>query len=173
MENLNVKPQLGFGEAIKLAYGRITDFKGRSRRSEFWWFMLVVLITNMVVGLILSKIPIANTIANAIIMACALSVTVRRLQDTGKSAIWVYVSYLANLVYSLYMYTSGIADNLGSVNPDPTEAIKLFTNPVLAIVGLISLVSSICVIVFCIIDGKPEPNKYGESPKYEVVPTEE
>ena len=44
MNNVTAKPQLSFGEAIKLASGRVTDFKGRSRRSEYWWFMLAFLI---------------------------------------------------------------------------------------------------------------------------------
>lgn len=169
MDNFSVKPQLGFGEAIKLASGRIMDFNGRSRRSEFWWFMLVALVLSSIAGLVLTAFPTVSSIVNTLIMACCLSVTVRRLHDTGKSGLWVYVSFLAGIVYSLYFSTSGIADSLSSVNPDPTEAVKLFTNPVLIIVGFISLVSSICVIIFCILDGKPEANKYGQSPKYEVT----
>ena len=44
MKRMIAKPQLGFSEAVKLAFGKITQMSGRSRRSEFWWFMLVYVI---------------------------------------------------------------------------------------------------------------------------------
>jgi uncharacterized membrane protein YhaH (DUF805 family) len=168
MENFKVRPQLGFGEALKLASGRLTDFKGRSRRSEFWWFMLVAIIANIIFGLILMAFPAASQIVSIIILLCCLGLTVRRLHDTGKSGIWVYVSFIAGIAYSMYFTFSGIANEMTSVNADPTTALKMLFNPVLGILGLINLVSSLCVIIFCILDGKPETNKYGESPKYYV-----
>lgn len=168
MENFKVKPQLGFSEALKLASGRIGDFKGRSRRSEFWWFMLVAMIINFVLSLAFTAFQTVNQVVNVLIMLCCLSLTVRRLHDTGKSGIWVYVSFLAGIAYSLYFTYSGIAQELTAVNADPTTALKFLFNPVLITLGIISMVSSICVIIFCILDGKPETNQYGESPKYYV-----
>lgn len=50
MNNVTAKPQLSFGEAIKFASGRVTDFKGRSRRSEYWWFMLAFLIGYFIIS---------------------------------------------------------------------------------------------------------------------------
>ena len=31
---------VGFSEAIQLAFQRWSDFKGRSTRAEYWWFLL-------------------------------------------------------------------------------------------------------------------------------------
>ena len=112
--------------------------------------------------------PAASQIVSIIILLCCLGLTVRRLHDTGKSGIWVYVSFIAGIAYSMYFTFSGIANEMTSVNADPTTALKMLFNPVLGILGLINLVSSLCVIIFCILDGKPETNKYGESPKYYV-----
>ena len=75
-------PQLGFVEAVKLASSRILDFKGRSRRSEFWWWMLIVMIANWVITSFVSNLLVSSIIAT-IIMFFGLAVTVRRLQDSG------------------------------------------------------------------------------------------
>lgn len=40
---------MGFVDAVKTFYRRYTDLKGRSSRSEFWWFMLF----NFVIAMIL------------------------------------------------------------------------------------------------------------------------
>ena len=86
IDNMKALPQLGFVEAVKLASSRILDFKGRSRRSEFWWWMLIVMIANWVITSFVSNLLVSSIIAT-IIMFFGLAVTVRRLQDSGKSAL--------------------------------------------------------------------------------------
>lgn len=46
--NTQQLPQLSIGEALKAACNKIFQFNGRSRRSEFWWTALVVLIINAI-----------------------------------------------------------------------------------------------------------------------------
>ncbi len=38
---------MSFGEAFRSALRNYTQFSGRARRSEFWWFHLAVMIINM------------------------------------------------------------------------------------------------------------------------------
>lgn len=41
MENLSnfiATPKLGFGEAVKKVLSNVINFKGRARRSEYWWY---------------------------------------------------------------------------------------------------------------------------------------
>lgn len=168
MNNVTAKPQLGFGEAIKLASGRVTDFKGRSRRSEYWWFMLAFLIGYFIISWLLGKIlpPIVTSIITPLLWFTALAVTVRRLQDTGKSKWWVVVSWISILAYSLYFNLSGISEQMMAVNTDPQSVMKALFNPVLMVLGLVYTVTSLVTIIFCLLDGRPESNKYGESPKY-------
>lgn len=77
------KPQLGFSEAVKLAFGKITQMSGRSRRSEFWWFMLVYVIGYWVLSTIAAFVlPVVEAqIAVGLIMLVALPATARRLHD--------------------------------------------------------------------------------------------
>ncbi|MCR5130180.1 MAG: DUF805 domain-containing protein [Prevotella sp.] len=171
MKKLIAKPQLGFGEAVKLACSRITQMSGRSRRSEFWWFMLAFIVCYFVLSNILSVVLsiVAAQVLASLIMLIALPITARRLQDSGKSRWWVIISWLANTVYSVYFAQSDAMENLLSVNPDPTALMGLASDPVFMVSGLIQTVTALATFIFCLLDSTPGPNKYGESPKYVVL----
>lgn len=167
-------PTLGFTEAVKLASSRILDFKGRSRRSEFWWWMLVVFVVGFCVSLFISNMLI-TTFWNILYMFCALSATARRLQDTGKSAIWVYISYALGCITTLYVSTSGaiaaLMDKMDSAHPNQAAMEKIVLNhggefAIMGLLGCIFMVSCLIVLIMTLLDSKPTANKYGPSPKY-------
>jgi len=167
-------PTLGFVEAVKLASSRILDFKGRSRRSEFWWWMLVVLVVGYVLTMFSTNLMV-NAIISIIYMFCGLSVTARRLQDSGKSALWVYISYALGCIVQILTATSTGMNKLmeelsyGAINEHAIE--KIVENnagefAALSGAGFIAGIFAIIVIIMCLLDSTPGPNKYGESPKY-------
>ena len=167
-------PSLGFVEAVKLASGRILDFKGRSRRSEFWWWMLVVIIVNWVIQTFAPSLLVSG-ITSIIIMFFGLAATARRLQDSGKSAVWVYISYALGCVTQLYTGTSTtvnkIMDELstGSFSNSAIEKIVEKGSEDLVLLSCLSLamgIFAIIVIIMCLLDSTRGANKYGESPKY-------
>ena len=167
-------PSLGFVEAVKLASGRILDFKGRSRRSEFWWWMLVVIIANWVITAFAPNLLVSG-IMSIIIMFFGLAATARRLQDSGKSAVWVYISYALGCVTQLYTGTSTtvnkIMDELstGSFSNSAIEKIVEKGSEDLVLLSCLSLamgIFAIIVIIMCLLDSTRGANKYGESPKY-------
>ena len=112
MENFKQIPTLGFSEACKLASSRITDFKGRSRRSELWWWMLVVMVANMVIGMFFTANLLLSAIVAIIVMFFGLAVTVRRVQDTGKSAMWVYARPMRSKPYAAAGTRRNICDRV-------------------------------------------------------------
>lgn len=167
-------PSLGFVEAVKLASGRILDFKGRSRRSEFWWWMLVVIIVNWVITTFAPSLLVSG-ITSIIIMFFGLAATARRLQDSGKSAVWVYISYALGCATQLYTGTSTtvnkIMDELstGSFSNSAIEKIVEKGSEDLVLLSCLSLamgIFAIIVIIMCLLDSTRGANKYGESPKY-------
>ena len=172
MENYKELPQLGMGEAIKLASSRLTDFNGRSRRSEFWWWMLVVLLTNFILSWFVTNMLVSGIIS-IVVMFLGLAATARRLQDVGKSAVWVYASYGLGIIYQLLMATSGVMAQYilvaQSGNVDKIMAFAEENAASFLLIGLVSLlwmISCLVVFIFTLMDGKPETNKYGPSPKY-------
>lgn len=174
MEKLIAKPQLGFGEAVKLAMSRITQMSGRSRRSEFWWTMLVFIIGIYIVSSIVSAVlPLMTAlIVNSLLALIALPLTVRRLQDTGKSRWWVIMSWAANLIYSIRLVQSGVIDELLSVNADPEALFGIVQDPVIVVASIVQFIAGLATFIFCLLDSSPRTNKYGESPKYVVVSEE-
>ena len=78
-----VHEQLSFQDALSLATKRIFETKGRSRRSEFWWAMLVAyFISNFLPPFWLVTIPIS----------------IRRLHDTGRSGWWMFFPVVATII---------------------------------------------------------------------------
>ena len=46
----DIFPRVSFLKALELGYRRALDFRGRSRRSEYWWWVLFTTITNISLG---------------------------------------------------------------------------------------------------------------------------
>ena len=127
---------MGFGEAVKSFWSHYSKFKGRSRRSEYWWIQLFLVLTNLAVAaidLVLMNGDVERFIANGgggivgliwilVTIVPALAVLVRRLHDTGKSGWW-------------------------------------------ALIGFVPLVGGIVLLVFTVLDSDAGENKFGESPK--------
>ena len=127
---------MGFGEAVKSFWSNYSTFKGRSRRSEYWWIQLFLVLTNLAVAAIdlaLMNGDIDRFIANGgggivglvwilVTIVPALAVLVRRLHDTGKSGWWV-------------------------------------------LIGFVPFVGTIVLFVFSVLDSDAGENKYGKSAK--------
>lgn len=170
MKKVTAKPQLGFGEAVKLAMSRLTDIKGRSRRSEYWWTLLAFLIFYWIVSTIVTIVLPYNTaqIISSLLSILLLPLTIRRVQDSGHNMLWPVLSFASSLILMFYLVSSGVFDILQSVNPDVKAIEEKFMSPVYFVCVIVSLIAGIATFVFTLLDSKPETNKYGESPKYVI-----
>ncbi len=166
MEDIVKLPQMSFGESVKTVLSKLTDFKGRARRSELWWFWLLYAIVSILVNTLLSGIQIVGQIVALILMLSTFSVTVRRLHDRGHGGWWVAASIIISIFYNIYMSATGYIEALSTINPDPQLAIKVMSDPFVITSILLLCVLNICILVFCLMDSMPEANKYGASPKY-------
>ena len=166
MENKQARPQLSFTEAVKSTWQNITNFRGRARRSELWWSFLVYAAVSAIGSLLLSDNIMASLAFSIALYVWIAAVTVRRLQDNGHSAVWVIASILANLANSIIMSSSGDLDLISAINVTPSEIIDVVSKPVYLVLGAISTISNLMILIFCLQDSDPMPNKYGESPKY-------
>ena len=92
-----------FPEAIKRAFAQYATFAGRATRPEYWWFYLFsVLAWGVPYALLLASLPgtgesvgglfwfalLLLIVAVLVLLVPGISVTVRRLHDTGKSGWW-------------------------------------------------------------------------------------
>jgi len=89
---------VGFIEAVKLGFSRSFDYKGRSSRSEFWFFNLFIYIISpillMTVGLF-SEILILILFFPYLAMHISwIAVNVRRLHDIGDSGFMMLALFV-------------------------------------------------------------------------------
>ena len=127
---------MSFTAAIKSFWSNYATFKGRARRSEYWYIQLFLVLTNLAVAaidLVLMNGDVDRFVANGgggivglvwilVTIVPALAVLVRRLHDTGKSGWWI-------------------------------------------LIGLVPFVGTIVLFVFSVLDSDAGANRYGESPK--------
>ena len=120
---------MGFTEAVKSFWSSYTMFRGRSRRSEYWFIQLFLIITNLAAGAIdlaLMRGDVDRFIANGgggivgliwifVTILPALAVLVRRLHDTGKSG-WRALAGLVPLVGGIVIFVFSVLDSTTGEN---------------------------------------------------------
>ena len=102
--------------------GKYAQFTGRASRGEFWKYVLVVFIINLIFTLLqnlLGALSIAYYIImglNAIIMLGlllpSLAVSVRRMHDIGKGGGWIFIN-LVPLIGSIWFLVLTIKEGEG------------------------------------------------------------
>ena len=125
---------MSFFDSVISGYLRCFDFKGRSSRSEFWWFflfsiMLCLLVLNFTAENLESELSSLNdgnifqvffnsSIGYAILVTAIpqISLSIRRFHDIGKSGWWYFAlqnntyfssssfSFLFNFTLFAYIY---------------------------------------------------------------------
>ncbi len=129
-----------FGEAVKTCFSKATTWQGRAARSEYWYFVLFVVICQigaMILDSILGtsfKITDPNSgeqismgygwlyLLTAIAMFLPnLAAMVRRLHDTGRSGWWYWIALvpLIGFIMLLVWFCSRGTVGSNQYGPDP------------------------------------------------------
>ena len=134
----------------KMFLKRWNDYKGRSRRAEYWkvWFMHIIL------GLF-------------VVMMLFITLGLEKLLygsfgDRGFKPLYLLafipvVAYELYLIFSMFAHLALLVRRLHDLNSSGWWAIMNFIPPLWIIL----------LILYCI-DSNPEPNAWGDSPKYNV-----
>ncbi|MBR1732419.1 MAG: DUF805 domain-containing protein [Alloprevotella sp.] len=162
---------MSFVEAIKACFAKFATFKGRARRSEFWWFYLL----NAIPGLAMSyltnwKLGKVNEIQSKAMEVLFDEEKYDAIMAQAASVDSTFYTWAAVLgVIMLVLLIPGLAVWVRRLHDVGKSGHMLWLILVCGVGGLIPL-------VMCISDGKPEPNQYGPSPKFApqaVPPTPE
>lgn len=162
-------------DALKSVFMKYATFKGRARRSEYWYFILASIIISIVIGIIGLFMPAVGSILNMVfslgILLPSLAVLTRRLHDVGKSGWYVVWPYVL-LTITLGCIFAGIGmDNLAmaATRPEAIDANQM--NIPLLMVGLgfylVTLIYGIYLLILTCRDSQLGTNQYGENPKGE------
>lgn len=191
------RPMMRFREAVNTCFAKYAEFKGRARRSEYWWFSLfcflvmAVFLGPMGVLSYLEEGGVINTDAGLWLAGYAISailavigalfllamiipsiaVEVRRLHDTGRSGWWVFWSYAISLLAFLapfFLFDFKVALDVGEFDAF-TKAFDMALLPglLLGVTKLCDWILQLALLVFTLLNSHKGENKYGPSPKYQ------
>ncbi|MEJ2001718.1 MAG: DUF805 domain-containing protein [Maritimibacter sp.] len=129
-----------FGQAVKNNFSKYVTFSGRAARSEFWWWGLFVMVTNLVLSWVdialfgtvetgvgrvsgYTDMPVLSSLFLLATLLPSISVTVRRLHDRDKSGWWYWL-FLVPIVGSIVLLVWFILEGTRGANsygPDPLD----------------------------------------------------
>lgn len=105
------------------ALKKYSDFKGRARRKEYWWFILINVLIIIALATVesvcnISQIELAMHLnigllngTYMLIMLCpTLAVTTRRLHDTNRSGWWQLI-YLLPIIGAFVIFIHVLEDS--------------------------------------------------------------
>ncbi len=86
-------------DAIQNFWRRYSDFKGRSRRSEFWYSVLINWIIAILISIIGVLLPLhlgkaISTVFTAMLFLPNIAVATRRMHDIGKSGWILFLGFI-------------------------------------------------------------------------------
>lgn len=103
---------MSFTEAVKTCFSKYVDFTGRAPRSEFWWWVLFVIIVSVVLSIIdfsvlgagESGISVLSSLWSLATLLPGLAVSVRRLHDTDRSGWWILIAFIPIIGFLVLLY---------------------------------------------------------------------
>ena len=82
---------MNFQESVKVCFSKYADFNGRAKRSEYWWFVLFILIVSLITSFIS---PVLSGIFSLATLIPSIAAAARRLHDTNRSGWWQLILLL-------------------------------------------------------------------------------
>jgi uncharacterized membrane protein YhaH (DUF805 family) len=98
-----------FQESIKVCFAKYADFQGRATRSEYWWFVLFILLVSAAASVFSPKLSALFTLAT---LLPSIAAATRRLHDTNRSGWWqliVLVPVVGLIVMLVFLAQEGQA----------------------------------------------------------------
>jgi len=136
------------------------DFNGRMGRAQFWYFVLVCVVIE-VVAAIIGGVVGTGLIGAVVGLALLLPIggmAARRMQDTGRNGQLVWVWIVISGLYQVMALLIALSGPLGAV------AFLYFFLSIGWLISLASLVVTIAIIYFCAQPGTAGDNAYGPPP---------
>lgn len=172
---------MSFTEAVNTCFRKYVTFSGRASRPEYWWFVLFLVLGNVVAGIVDGVLfgsgevevtdtgftastngPIGSLFGLATFLP-ALAAAWRRMHDTGRSGLYVFYPLIAMIgTFSFIGFVGGM--QMLSAG----DFAGLFTGLVgiILIFAVIVLILSPFIVLFWLTrPSQPGPNQWGPNPQ--------
>ncbi|CAH2603070.1 putative inner membrane protein [Rhodovastum atsumiense] len=125
-----------FVPAVRQAFQRYVDLKGRASRSEYWWFILFTVLVSFICGIldmvldsVIGTGDLLLPLGTIALLVPSITVAVRRLHDLDRSGWWVLlglIPVIGEIILIVWFATPGSpgpnrygGDPLGGQKPVP------------------------------------------------------
>ena len=167
---------MGFTQSVKTCLSKYVVFSGRAQRSEYWWFVLFVVLVS--VGLaVLSAVlfgtdpetgqgsNLLNSVFQLAMLLPMLAAGWRRLHDTGRPG-WYLLLPMAFSISMMFMLLTGVAVfsalETGVEDPEALREPAAFLGATgLMVMYAIQLVLSVLMIWWLSRPSQEGTNEYG------------
>jgi len=103
-----------FTDALK----RYADFTGRASRQEYWMYILIYMIINIVLAVL--GLELISALVGLGLLIPSVSIATRRLHDTGRSGWWQLIGLIpiiGLIVLIVFLVQDSHDENDYGVNP--------------------------------------------------------
>ena len=163
---VQIDPIINFQKAVLLAFQKYFQVSGRSRRAEFWWFILFYQIFALVT-IILSASPFTVSfiapIGCLVLGIPSITITTRRLHDIGLSGWWQLPFFLGTFLSFVGTLTLLFMGIVTDSDRNPVLNSTFFIGSGLLFLLLIGII--LMWIKLLSKDGQQGDNKFGTDPK--------
>jgi uncharacterized membrane protein YhaH (DUF805 family) len=124
---------MGFGQAISAGFSNYVNFSGRACRSEYWYWVLFVILADIVAGIIdyLLGMQIVSSLFGLVTLLPGIAVSIRRLHDLDRTGWWILLALIPLIgwiILLIWYITKGI-EGPNRFGPDPLGMISLTNQP--------------------------------------------
>ncbi|RBW56904.1 DUF805 domain-containing protein [Phaeobacter gallaeciensis] len=167
---------MGFTQSIKTCLSKYVVFSGRAQRSEYWWFVLFVVLVSVGLAVLSSVLfdtdpetgqgsNLLNSVFQLAMLLPMLAAGWRRLHDTGRPG-WYLLLPMAFSIAMMFMLLTGVAVfsalETGVEDPETLRAPAAFLGATgLMVMGAIQLVLSVLMIWWLSRPSQEGTNEYG------------
>jgi uncharacterized membrane protein YhaH (DUF805 family) len=124
---------MGFGQAISAGFSNYVNFSGRACRSEYWYWVLFVILADIVAGIIdyLLGMQIVSSLFGLVTLLPGIAVSIRRLHDLDRTGWWILLALipLIGWIILLIWYITKGTEGPNRFGPDPLGMISLTNQP--------------------------------------------
>jgi uncharacterized membrane protein YhaH (DUF805 family) len=124
---------MGFGQAISAGFSNYVNFSGRACRSEYWYWVLFIILADIVAGIIdyLLGMQIVSSLFGLVTLLPGIAVSIRRLHDLDRTGWWILLALipLIGWIILLIWYISKGTDGPNRFGPDPLATLAIPAAP--------------------------------------------
>lgn len=122
--------QMPFPVAVQKCLSNYVTFSGRAQRSEYWWFILFVVLISVAASILDNLLGLnfsdegdgpVQALAGLALLLPTISVAVRRLHDLDRSGWWWWIQVIPLIGFIIFLVFACAKGTEGSnrFGPDP------------------------------------------------------